>query len=522
MIVILSSAYVNKEFIAEFGKVPPSFLPIGNVRLFEKQIESIVKTFPKEEIIITLPKTYEIPIQDKIKLNTQKIKIIKADERKSIGEALYYILEKINEKNFSKETIRILYGDTLIHKLPSEQNVLGLVDTDDEYDWEIEEIRIQTKKIWCGYFSFENYNLLINELEKSKMDFICAVKKYDRTKKLNRINIEKWYDFGHINTYFSNRTKSTTERTFNKLIISEGIVKKIGENSKIKAETNWFLQIPEEIKKFTPQLLSYGSENDKNFYKIEYLPLPPLNELFVHGRNERQFWVKIFEIIKKYIILSQKKINQKEKKIVDKNFTKLITEKTYDRLNDYFKQNKELNYQTELKLNGEKVPKIKEIVEKCIELVKLKKSIYGVMHGDLCFSNVLYDSRLAQIKIIDPRGIDLEKKEIIFGDLRYDYAKIVHSVIGLYDHIISGAYQVKVKNNNNEYHIDFRIYTENRILEIQSIFSKEFKIDELTVKDIMPVTVLLFISMLPLHYDNKERQLALFANALRLYKKYIN
>ena len=37
----------------------------------------------------------------------------------------------------------------------------------------------------------------------------------------------------------------------------------------------------------------------------------------------------------------------------------------------------------------------------------------------------------------------------------------------------------------------------------------------------MPLVVLLFMSMLPLHEDRPDRQKAMFYNALRIYKKYI-
>jgi hypothetical protein len=42
----------------------------------------------------------------------------------------------------------------------------------------------------------------------------------------------------------------------------------------------------------------------------------------------------------------------------------------------------------------------------------------------------------------------------------------------------------------------------------------EYSIDQLSV---YPIMIHLFLSMLPLHSDNKERQKAMLANALRLY-----
>ncbi|MEI9851640.1 MAG: hypothetical protein WDN24_13240 [Sphingomonas sp.] len=39
MLLIMSGAYLNSEFTAEFGRLPPSFLPVGNKRLFRWQLD---------------------------------------------------------------------------------------------------------------------------------------------------------------------------------------------------------------------------------------------------------------------------------------------------------------------------------------------------------------------------------------------------------------------------------------------------------------------------------------------------
>lgn len=39
MILITSAKYSSSDFTLEFGKIPPTFLPLGNKRLYEYQIE---------------------------------------------------------------------------------------------------------------------------------------------------------------------------------------------------------------------------------------------------------------------------------------------------------------------------------------------------------------------------------------------------------------------------------------------------------------------------------------------------
>lgn len=38
MLLIMSGSYVQQELGAEFGSIPPSFLPLANKRLFKHQV----------------------------------------------------------------------------------------------------------------------------------------------------------------------------------------------------------------------------------------------------------------------------------------------------------------------------------------------------------------------------------------------------------------------------------------------------------------------------------------------------
>ena len=69
--------------------------------------------------------------------------------------------------------------------------------------------------------------------------------------------------------------------------------------------------------------------------------------------------------------------------------------------------------------------------------------------------------------------------------------------------------------------MDLHFDIDDRTLKIQERFSEFGFIQDLTIQQTMPLVILLFISMLPLHSDRPERQKAMLANALRLYKLYI-
>ena len=61
MFLIMSGAYVTEDLKAEFGTIPPAFLPLGNRRLFQHQIQKIPKG---KSIYLSLPDSYKIPEVD--------------------------------------------------------------------------------------------------------------------------------------------------------------------------------------------------------------------------------------------------------------------------------------------------------------------------------------------------------------------------------------------------------------------------------------------------------------------------
>ncbi|WP_199614026.1 fructosamine kinase family protein [Paenibacillus alkalitolerans] len=517
MIIILSGDYINQELKAEFGSLPPCMLPIENKRLYELQI-SIIRKSIDEDVVISLPQNYKILEQDLHRLEQLKVDIIFVPEGISLADSLLYV---INRKGSFNEAIKVLHGDTLIENIPESLNTIGISSTKHEYDWEfVGGESFEKDLVWCGYFSFSNIKLLVQSLETANGDFIRAIREYETLNPMTKEHIITWYDLGHLNTYFNTRAKKTTERSFNSLDISQGYVKKTGtKTKKIKAEYEWYRNIPWEIKTYTPQVYEYGYCEMKPYYILEYLPLTPLNELYVYGENNVVYWERIFSHCNTFFELCENKIEKpiEEKSIniiqLKKMAENLFEEKTYSRLEE-FSRSTGFDLQKELILNGQACLSILKIAEECIQTSKKDSIIPAVLHGDFCFSNILYSSRDDQIKVIDPRGMS-DKQFSIYGDLRYDIAKLTHSVIGLYDYIIAGAMDFKI---NNDYEMDLKFYQKNRVLDIQKQFSKQrFMKNHITINQIMPITILLFISMLPLHSDNPIRQRALLSNAIRLF-----
>ncbi|CAH0149701.1 hypothetical protein SRABI118_00498 [Massilia sp. Bi118] len=520
MILIASAAYVNAEFQIEFGKLPPALLPIGNRRLFEYQIQTLRAKFPGEEIYLSLPDSYVLGYKDAYFLKRENVCLLRSDENLSLAEG---IAQALDQSGCRGQSLRLLHGDTWLQTLPEINDCIGIVETNEDYVWEVEDQDAHSESIWCGYFAFSDLLTFHSLLKEPAARFSSAVRKYDELKNLQRIHVEGWHDFGHVNTYFQSRAQLTTERAFNELRITDGCVRKMGTPyEKIEAESVWFEMLPAKLKVFAPQLIDSGFECGRPFYILEYLPLPPLNEVFVHGKNPTFYWDKVFGLCSNFLEQCRQVQLQEDQLVsIRKDACELFTNKTSQRLDRFVNASGHPGLHVPSVINGISVPGLKTIAEECQEALRQQDVQAGLLHGDFCLSNILFDSRSDRIKVIDPRGLNAEGKKTQFGDIRYDLAKLSHSILGLYDFIIAGAFELDYKFSKDVCEFDLRIHVDERIQEIQNVFQSRTFAGCLRSIDVMPLTILLFLSMLPLHDDDVRRQHALLANALRLYTTFI-
>ncbi|MDH0032156.1 MULTISPECIES: hypothetical protein [unclassified Acinetobacter] len=519
MILITSGAYVASEFQVELGRIPPCLLPIANKKLIELQVSQLRSTFENEEIFLTLPESYQLSNAETRILSTLDVNIVFIPDNFKLTESILYVLNT-NECLHKNEVLYLLHGDTYFLNFNElvQADILTVSKSFNSYNWEVVRSNSQHALVWSGFFSFSSISYLLKSLTLKKEGFVEAIKFYSESHYLKQLEVQDWFDFGHANTYFSSRANITTQRAFNDLKIQDGVVKKQGKpNIKIEAEALWYINVPRRIRKYIPVLLDFNNKNSDTYYCLEYLPYIPLNELFVHGKNEVLQWNKIFDKIFEYIKASKAVDGEITDFLpINESIVNLYTQKSRDRFIQYL-ESENISVEKEILYRNKKLPKLKNILEDCIAKVINLKMIYGVMHGDLCFSNMLFDSRGDRIKVLDPRGLNYKNEFSLFGDLKYDFAKLTHSIVGFYDFIISGYYKIEEESNGS---IQIIFDIDDRTQAISQNFINDFIIEEITVKEIMPLVVLLFLSMLPLHDDRPDRQKAMFYNALRLYFEY--
>ncbi|TXK56847.1 capsular biosynthesis protein [Campylobacter helveticus] len=496
MLLITSAKYSSSDFTLEFGKIVPSFLPLGNKRLYEYQ----ANLSKNAEVVLSLPKSFKPSHYDLEKLEKLNIKLIFVDENLSLGESIFYCINALNINN----KLSILHGDTFFKKLNLKEDSLCIGDVRENYEWAYldEEFNFANDVggggggILTGAFCFSGAKILAKHLLKNRYDFVKSIKSYSKEKKMWAIQNTTWLDFGLITNYFHSKKVISTQRSFNQIQIAKNyIIKNSSWSEKIKAEKEWFENLPPELLIYTPRYFS-----QKKGYALEYLCQNTLSELFVFGNLPSFVWEKIFLSIKDFL-----KICHSYKSEEKLNFN--YKEKTLSRLKEFSRQRK-IKLDKPFIFNHNICPSLNELVEFTDEFLPYVKE-FVLIHGDFCFSNIMYDFRSDLIKTYDPRGMDFNSKISIFGDANYDFAKLIHSVLGLYDFIIAGFYECKLKG----YELNFKLELSDNIFKIQETFRGIFKVD----KSLLALCLHLFLSMLPLHYDDEKRQNALLANTYRIY-----
>jgi len=531
--LIASADYIEPEMGAQFGRLPPAFLPIGNRRLFTHQHTRLSAQINRT--ILSLPEDFEPDEADLLLLHDLGIEVVRVPGGLSLGQSIVYV---INVTASSAGRFSILHGDTLLEGVDfSITDAVSTGQAPSIYEWGVlrqkndllcEPLQSKTTAITdstmptgspdqalSGWFSFADAALLIQAITRAGGSFIDGIGRYAGERPLRTISTTSWFDFGHTTTYHQSRRRITTERHFNRLEPTHRTVVKSGlNNNKIKAEGRWFEELPPEIRIHAPAFLGMSESAHGARYALEYLHLPTLADLFVFGRLPKARWRQIFESCDEFLSACARHPAPAESAGAT---SALYTEKTQERL-QAFARARGLDLKASCRFGGAWLPSLERIAD--VAAAAIPEALphhLTLVHGDFCFSNIFYDVRAELVRVIDPRGLDARGGFSAFGDLRYDLAKMHHSVIGRYDHIVAGYYRLQ---RQGPLDLSLELPDSALMRSIDAEFLGRRFANMAAHEAAAPaICILLFLSMLPLHAEDPNRQDAFLANALRLFQQ---
>ena len=293
---------------------------------------------------------------------------------------------------------------------------------------------------------------------------------------------------------------------------------KESKTERLRDELAYYKQIHlTPLSKFFPELLEYDVE-DGFWFKLKYYPYENLGTLLLNS-NGAYDWEEIISqltvIIAEFRSVSDSficplRLYNKEM-YIDKTYSEYcnlirLWELSFPHLMD------SLISPEYITLNGQRYQNFHRIWDTV--KTKLEKITYipSIIHGDMCFSNILFNEVDNTFKLVDPRGSFGLKG--VFGDTNYDYAKILHSIDGLYESIIYDDFEL-----SSGFNLKFKTINEVKRDALLAIVHTLFPLASLdTVKTIEGT---LFIGMCARHYDNIQRQIAMYLTGVRILNEVL-
>lgn len=338
---------------------------------------------------------------------------------------------------------------------------------------------------------------------------------YKKTLQLCADNL--WCDLGHLDSATQIRTRLIGSREFNSLSIDErrGIItKRSTKATKLLQEINYYNRLPRHLSIYFPRLHEVALGKCPS-YSMEFYSYRTLSEYLVFFEFPASVWRRVLEGI--FAVTTEFAEYLGPAVDATQHFD-FYCGKLQTRMSEIAGDAplREVVDRGRVVVNGVEyrgwrsyVPAIEEAI---VRMGRDYRS--SVVHGDLCFSNILYDPQTGLLKLIDPRGEFFE--EGCFGDPRYDLAKLLHSFHGGYDFILHEMYDL------TEGESGFK-FTRFRSKEAEDLGDQllEWLAGQtpFPITDLLILEAMLFLSMLPLHSDDPKRQVALYLVGLQILDK---
>ncbi|TDK36599.1 hypothetical protein E2F50_06630 [Rhizobium deserti] len=534
---------MGSSLSTEFGEIPPAFLPVGNDCVFEVIAEDY--RHHCDRIFMNLPLDYLVDEATQQLINKWKITIVYTSPddtiARGIGSAMKSALQHLPDLGKHAEFI-IVHGDTYVPTRAFDPDLKDfyVVSTPSVFhSWGVVDqtpaggIRITRTSnphldshVIVGVFGISQVQLFLKLLDKSSAwDWLAAMSAYINENGSKCVEVRDWMDFSFDASYYDSRRKVNAAREFNELWAEEEyLVKRSKDKFKMRCESSWFASLPADLSIYAPAVGRLVEAEETSSYRIEYLSLPSLAHILVFGRLRGFAWKNIFSSADRLLTRFTQHSDDKEAEGIDRNvlFDTLIRRKTFERMKTFCDQ-AGVPIDSEFWLNGSAYRSPRDLMDILLSRIAPPMADdIGIVHGDFCASNLMYDFSAHRLKVIDPRGYSLAGVASNYGDRRYEIAKLSHSIIGLYDFIIGGRFKLEVTSSDQvQKSYNFEIFRSPDVVDIQDAFiSQTYGGYSPTGPGIYEMMATLFLSMLPLHADDPRRQTALLCNAYRVVDEW--
>lgn len=311
----------------------------------------------------------------------------------------------------------------------------------------------------------------------------------------------EWHDVGELHTFYKTKAKllNRLSREFNKIEVDTklNILTKsaLGEKvGKIEAEKNWYNSLNEQQSIFVPR--QFKSELGE--IKMTWETGTPLSEIFLYENVSKDGWTtivnKVWDIMDTVFHTESGEMNLnliQANFLMQENF-QMYLHQPLDRISKY-----------DFCSDEDKALAIEFIKNVGYHFVS-NPMLVDCIHGDLHFGNIIFEPTNGSVKFIDPRG-KWGNITTTIGDIRYDYAKILHDWVGNYI-----AINYEQSNINKEIFEHIKMLFEMKI---------EDRLGEEQLQLIKDHSIVLILTCIPFHSNSPNKQIKFWEYAIDYIKR---
>ena len=341
-------------------------------------------------------------------------------------------------------------------------------------------VRVKTGKavVFSGlaqtYYDVDNHDIVELEFE----DYLVALESMSDLQRLFSANIHSRY--------------------FNDVVAKgETIIKKSSDRKKIKAEFDFLVSVPEELKPYFVPVRDYVEGESGASYTMPKLPMLDASVRFINGNLRGSALERFMEDSSRYLEAANAL-----KRPATKETFEFIADKCISRLDDLKRWEGWSGLEAFVAAHTDYAgfEEAAKVLQGLLERERKNLLAAGQVfsHGDLCLSNMLYDEGAGLLQLIDPRG---GVADTSYRSAYYDLAKLSHSLLGGYDHIINGVASIRFDNDMKaQLALGIEGYEDVRAMFARMVEGRGFPL-----RLVRLVEASLFFSMLPLHQESSRK-----------------
>ncbi len=306
-----------------------------------------------------------------------------------------------------------------------------------------------------------------------------------------------WYDTGQMETL--NKARASLKKK-NAPQILEKPNESIWfiENNVIKYSSDQkFINNRVLRSKFLGEYIPRIKNSSRHFYSYEEEQGEVISSIMTEALFE-----KFLKEAKKFWVINKDKLYQDKFFVKCKEFYLEKTKKRVGLFNEELKKFDAFKF-----INDKKTEPIEKIIHK-LNWEYIYNGVAGNFHGDFHFENIIYQKKKDKFIFLDWRQ-DFGG-EIKYGDIYYDFAKLLHGMIINHKVINNGNFVINIEKE----HAYFDFYRLDSLIKCEKQFISWLKENHFDVNKVIILTALIFINIAPLHHSPYNQLLLLLGKSM--------